>query len=314
MHARDLLMFVCAVATMYAGAVTPQLAESLSSLPRLLLMIMLFQGFLAVNNTTLWQVVRARPGEAGALVLLRLVLLPVIVFALSRLAMPEFALSGLLYGAAPVGVMAGVFSLMLRVDTALILVANIVTSLLLPLSLPFMLLVVSTALGWLRLPPLPVPEHLSLGGMTLSLCVTILVPFFAAGIVRACTGLRTLILRNQYWLSLACVSLTNFTIFCQYSELLHQSPRLLLRAFGFACALSLVMTLLALPLVRRMKAETALAYIISFGIINNILMMILCLEFFSMTEALVGAAYLIPVYGLLLYYRHAASRRGIDGS
>lgn len=53
--------------------------------------------------------------------------------------MPEFSLGALLLGAAPVGVMAAVFSLMLGANTALILVGNILTSLLLPLSLPLLL-------------------------------------------------------------------------------------------------------------------------------------------------------------------------------
>jgi len=63
------------------------------------------------------------------------------------------------------------------------------------------------------------------------------------------------------------------------------------------------MTLAALPITRHMTRQTRLAFLISFGVINNVLLMIVCMEFFSATEALMAAAYLVPLYILLFYYR-----------
>ena len=78
---------------------------------------------------------------------------------------------------------------------------------------------------------------------------------------------------------------------------------LMVQALLAACLLCLVMTLIALPLTRGMSKELKLAFLISCGVINNVLLMIVCIEFFSATEALMAAAYLVPLYILLFYYR-----------
>lgn len=312
MRIRDVMMIVVAFVCMFIGTSLPELAEPLAPLPRLLLMFMLFQGFLAVGTDALWGVMRLRPQTVLALVVIRLVLLPVLCFVIFRLCLPDFALGAFLIAASPVGVMAGVFSLMVRADTALILVANITTSLLLPLSLPFMLLVIACTLQFGGFAPLNLPDDLSLSGMAVSLCVTILVPFILANVLRR-QSWRTSqwILAHQYPLSLVAIVFTNIAIFSQYGDVLHQSPRLIFVSLGVAFAVSIIMTLLALPTARRMQPQTGLAFVICYGTVNNILIMILSMEFFSVTEALTAAAYLVPVYMLLLYYRHYARRAGI---
>ena len=84
---------------------------------------------------------------------------------------------------------------------------------------------------------------------------------------------------------------------------MRQSPSFIFQALGAACLLCVLMTLAALPITRHMTRQTRLAFLISFGVINNVLLMIVCMEFFSATEALMAAAYLVPLYILLFYYR-----------
>ena len=315
MRMRDVVVVIVSIIGMVLGVFSPGLAGPLAPLPRLILMLMLFLGFLAVGTDALWHVLRDDPLSIVKLNIIRLLILPVICFIPFRLLMPEFALGVFLLAAAPVGVMAGVYSLMVHANTALILVGNITTSLLLPFSLPFMLLVTSTALTALDLPALSLPENLSLWGMTVSLCITILVPFFLAWLIRVhLHKLTTVILKNQYPISVTCIFFSNLAIFCQYSEVLHQSPMLILYALIAACLLCALMTVLALPVARRHDGPTGLAYVISYGIINNILMLILSIEFFSAPEALVAATYLVPCYLMLLYYRHYARTHGIADS
>jgi len=215
-----------------------------------------------------------------------------------------------LLGAAPVGVMAAVFSLMVGANTALILVANIATSLLLPASLPALLSATDAGLRLLGLTPLDMPAHLELGHMSLSLCVTILVPFAAAHITRIhLDGLRNLLQRWQFPLLTVSIIVSNIAIFSHYGDLLRQSPQLLLKSLAAASLLCLIMTLAAMPLARRMSRQVGMAFLISFGVINNVLVMIVCMEFFSATEAIMSAAYLAPLYVLLFYYR-LCSRSG----
>lgn len=308
MNSRDLIMVLSSLLSMAAGVFLPQAAEPLAAMPRLILIFMLYMSFLAVGMEALMREIRHMKGTLCLLVALRLAALPLLCLAVFRLLMPQFALGAFLLGAAPVGVMAAVFSLMVGANTALILVANITTSLLLPASLPAVLSATDAGLRLLGLEPLNMPAHLELGHMSLSLCVTILVPFAAAHLTRIhCDGLRNLLLRWQFPLITVSIVVSNIAIFSHYGDLLRQSPELLLKSLGAASLLCLVMTLAAIPLARRMGRQVGrqvgMAFQISFGVINNVLLMIVCMEFFSATEAIMAAAYLAPLYVLLFYYR-----------
>ena len=289
---------------MAAGVFLPQVAEPLAAMPRLILIFMLYMSFLAVGMEALMYEIRHMKGTLCFLVAVRLALMPLLCLAAFRLLLPQFALGAFLLGAAPVGVMAAVFSLMVGANTALVLVTNIATSLLLPVSLPAMLSATDAGLRLLGLAPLDMPAHLELGHMSLSLCVTILVPFAAAHMTRVhCDGLRNWLLRWQFPLVTVSIVVSNIAIFSHYGDLLRQSPELLLKSLGAASLLCLIMTLAAVPLARRMLKQVGMAFQISFGVINNVLLMIVCMEFFSATEAIMAAAYLAPLYVLLFYYR-----------
>ena len=306
MQLRDLIMVFASFASMAAGVFLPELAGSLEAMPRLMLIVMLYLSFLAVGAGALWGELRVMSGVVCRLTLLRLIVLPVLAFAVFRLIMPEFSLGALLLGAAPVGVMAAVFSLMLGANTALILVGNIVTSLLLPLSLPLLLSCTDGALRAMGAGGLDLPENFSLGVMTISLCITILLPFAAAMLTRGLPRLTAGILRRQFPLLTTAIVISNLGIFSNYAGVLRQSPSLILHALLAACLLCVVMTIAALPATRGMSRQVRLAFLISFGVINNILLMIVSNEFFSVNEALMGAAYLAPLYILLFYYRYCS--------
>ena len=306
MQLRDLTMVFSSFASMAAGVFLPGLAGPLEAMPRLMLMVMLYLSFLAVGAGALWDELRAMPGIDCRLTVLRLLALPLFVFAVFRLIMPEFSLGALLLGAAPVGVMAAVFSLMLGANTALILVGNILTSLLLPLSLPLLLSCTDGVLRALGRGGLDLPENFSLGGMTISLCITILLPFAAAMVTRVLPRLAGGILRRQFPLLTTAIVISNLGIFSNYAGVLRQSPALILHALLASCLLCVVMTVAALPATRGMPRQVRLAFLISFGVINNILLMIVSNEFFTVNEALMGAAYLVPLYILLFYYRYCS--------
>ena len=304
MNLQDGIMVTASLASMAAGVALPGLAGPLAAMPRAMLIFMLYMSFLAVGLEDLHMQLRTMKGPLCRLTVYRLVLLAFVCFAVFRICMPQFALGALLLGAAPVGVMAAVFSLMLGGNTALILVGNIATSLLLPLTLPLTLSFTDAAVRLLGLTPLAMPEHLHLGRMSFSLALTILLPFAAAHLTRVhLHRVRSFLLQAQFPLLTGAVVISNCAIFSSYSGLLRQSPMLMVQALLAACLLCLVMTLIALPLTRGMSKELKLAFLISCGVINNVLLMIVCIEFFSATEALMAAAYLVPLYILLFYYR-----------
>ena len=114
------------------------------------------------------------------------------------------------------------------------------------------------------------------------------------------------ILRRQFPLLTTAIVISNLGIFSNYAGVLRQSPALILHALLASCLLCVVMTVAALPATRGMPRQVRLAFLISFGVINNILLMIVSNEFFTVNEALMGAAYLVPLYILLFYYRYCS--------
>lgn len=314
MRPKDLLMIVVSIAAMVLGSFMPQLAEPLRPLPRICLMIVLYLGFLSVGTEALVTQARYMPGRVIAFTGVRLVALPLFAYAVFRLLMPEFALGSVLVAASCVGVVAPVFSIMVQADTALILIACLTTALLLPLTLPILLYSLSHLLGLLHMGELNLPPDLSLSGMAFSLCVTILVPFAAAFLTRnRFPGTTTHILRHQYPLSITALSISNFSIFCQYADVVHQDPGIVLHALAAACLLGLVMMAAGGALPRSLPSEQKLAFIIGYGTMNNVLMLIVSMEFFSAVEALLAAMYLVPLNLLLLFYRWLSRRWGVEG-
>ena len=213
MRSRDLVMIVVSFLAMLAGSFLPGLAEPLAPFPRLCLIVLLYLGFLSVGTEALFTHTRLIPGTVSGLVLIRLFALPLLSFVLFKLLMPQFALGALLVGAASIGVVAPIFSIMVNADTALVLAGNLLSSLLLPLTLPMLLYIVDSFMTLSGFGPMNLPAHLSLSGMTLSLCVTIIVPFAGAFLTRKAPRVTEYILKHQFPVSVSTIALSTLAIF-----------------------------------------------------------------------------------------------------
>ena len=305
MRSRDLVMIVVSFLAMLAGSFLPGLAEPLAPFPRLCLIVLLYLGFLSVGTEALFTHTRLIPGTVSGLVLIRLFALPLLSFFLFKLLMPQFALGALLVGAASIGVVAPIFSIMVNADTALVLAGNLLSS-------PMLLYIVDSFMTLSGFGPMNLPAHLSLSGMTLSLCVTIIVPFAGAFLTRKAPRVTEYILKHQFPVSVSTIALSTLAIFSNYSGVLHQSPSLVVKALGAACLLGAVMMVGGLFLPRSMPPQRKLAFLISYGTMNNVLMLIVSLEFFSASESIMAAMYLLPLNALLVYYRALSRSWGLE--
>ena len=312
MRSRDLVMIVVSFLAMLAGSLLPGLAEPLAPFPRLCLIVLLYLGFLSVGTEALFIHARLIPGTVSGLVLIRLFVLPLLSFAVFKLLMPQFALGALLVGAASIGVVAPIFSIMVNADTALVLAGNLLSSLLLPLTLPMLLYAADNFMALSGFGSMNLPAHLSLSGMTLSLCVTIIVPFAGAFLTRKSPRITECILKHQFPVSVSTIALSTLAIFSNYSGVLHQSPSLVVKALGAACLLGAVMMAGGLFLPRSMPPQRKLAFLISYGTMNNVLMLIVSLEFFSASESIMAALYLLPLNALLVCYRALSRSWGLE--
>lgn len=291
MRTQDWIFLAVTFSTMLLGVLFPGLAKPLALVPRFTMMGLLFFCFLSIEPLDAWRGMKAAPAEVVSLAALKLLVLPLLCWALFRVIMPEYALGALLLGGASVGVIAPFFGLMLKADFVLLLVNVVLTSLLLPLTLPFMTKLLSSEGNF----SLPFWE------MTGMLCVTIFIPFvLAQALRRMAEPLSDFLLRHRANLALALMGCGNFAIFSRYATVLRQEPAVILPAFLAACIMAVLLFTLGVLCTWRMALEKQLAFMIGFTIMNNILMLILSAEFFSVTEALMAALYAVPFYTLLI--------------
>ena len=308
MSVRDIIMIVVTFAAMLAGAFLPQFADPLRPFPRLCLMVLLYLGFLSVGTEALYAEVRSIPARILEFTALRLLILPLFCFAVFQILMPDYALGAFLVGTASVGVMAPVFSNMVKADTSFVLVTCLSTSLLLPFSMPILLSVLDGTVRSLGICELSLPRDLSMTDMMLSLCVSILLPFFAAFITRKMPKVTLRILKKQYYLALVINSLSVLAVFSQYASVLHQEPGMVIDALVGSFLLAVLMILAGLAMPRSIPGKQRLAFMIGFGTMNNGMMLVISMQFFTVHEALLAAIYTIPFNLLLLVYRFLSVR------
>ncbi len=299
LFSRDILLIILfAFSGMGIGIAFPQLAGPLAWAPRAGMAAFLFLCFIAVDLRQTWQGIKAAPGLIFYLVLLKLFLLPVMLWLFYLLINPEYALAGMLLASAPIGVVVPMFCLILGADVVLTLVGLVVTTLLLPLSMPLLAklaLDYSGSGAMLRLP---------WGGMTLTLLLTIAIPLAAAEIMRrACPCALEAMRAKRQGVSLFFVFITAAAIFSRYSEILLQDLLSLLTALGFSCLSALFCFVVTAVLTWRFPLDKQLSFLIGCVGMNNVLALIISAEFFTVREALMAAFYQIPFFIFPLIHR-----------
>lgn len=296
----NLILMIAAFGGLAGGVVFPGLAEPLAWVPKGGMLLFLFLCFIAIDPRETWNGLRSAPGVILYLAVVKLLLLPVLLWGALLLPLPEYALVGVLLGGAPVGVIVPVLAIILGVDFTLALVGVAVTTLLLPLTLPPLAQLASVYgadIGGVAL-------DLPFGEMTLSLAVTIFIPLVAAQLLRR--QAPALVARIGTWrsrISTVAVCLTGLAVFSRYSDLLLRDLSLLLTSVGVAVGLAFAIFGLGFFLTRRFPPAKRVAFIMSCTGMNNVLMLILSAEFFGVREALVCAFYQLPFFGFLVLYR-----------
>ncbi|MDL2272591.1 hypothetical protein LJC23_06120, partial [Desulfovibrio sp. OttesenSCG-928-I05] len=282
---------------MAGGVLFPSLADPLAPAPKWGMYLFLFMCFIAVDLKETWRGIRAAPGIIFYLTAVKLLLLPVLLWGFFRLVFPEYALAGLLLGAAPIGVVVPVFAIILGVDFTLVLIGIAVTTLLLPITLP-PLTHAAASFGGTAVLDLP------LGDMTLSLAVTIFVPLLCAQLSRwKAPTVTAWFSRRRSSISTVLVFLTGLAIFSRYSGILRQDVSILVESLVMALSIAALSFIVTALLTRGFATPRRVAFVMSCTGLNNVLCLILSSEFFTVREALVSAFYQIPFFGFVIVYK-----------
>jgi BASS family bile acid:Na+ symporter len=222
-----------------------------------------------------------------------MIVLPICVALLFRLILPAYSLSALLLTGISTGVVAPFLSNLVQANSPLVLVVVVLSSLLVPFTLPAL---VDLLFGQAM--------EISLTSMVRLLLLVVFVPFIIAEFLRRFSkGLQQVLLRNNFPISLVLFAITNLGIFSAYSDFFRKQPMFILGAIGVTFVLGAVYLVAGLLVSWGRPVEDQLAAVICLGLMNNILVLVFSSRFFSPIEPMVAAFYIIPFFGLLLPLR-----------
>ena len=289
----DVILLIVIFSSMLAGILMPGPAAVFQPYPLYLMMVLLFLSFLSIELNDIWSTIRNHLGSVIWLCALKLILLPLGVYALFSALFPSYAAAALLLTAVSTGVVAPFISSLVGGLSPLVLVMVVVSSLIVPFTLPAL---VDILLGR--------SIEISLYGMMRMLCLTIFIPVLAVEILRRLSpGLAQAILNRRHPISLVIFAIINLGVFSKYATFFQQNPLTIVEATLVAITLGGIYLLAGFLVSWKGPVRNQLSSVICLGNGNNVLVIVFASEFFGPLEPTLAAVYMIPFFGLILPLR-----------
>jgi bile acid:Na+ symporter, BASS family len=253
----------------------------------------MFLSFLSIKIPEIWKIVRKSAPALGYLTILKMLVLPVCISLLFRLFWPTYSLSALLLSGISTGVIAPFVSNLVGANSPLVIVMVVITSLIVPFTLPPL---VNVLFGR--------SMEISLFSMMYLLSMVVFIPVILAVLVQRISPRITEVLTSkQYYIGLVLFAITNLGIFSKYSEYFYQKPMMIAAAALASFILGGLYLFLGLLVSWGKRLEDRLTAVISLGIMNNVLVIVFSSQFFTPLEPTVAAMYMIPFFGLIIPLR-----------
>lgn len=287
---------------MLMGILFPKACSVFQPYPLYMMMFFLFLSLLSIRMDTVRQTLRGNKRTVSMLILLKILLLPVGIYLLFRAIFPSYAIAALLLTGISTGVVAPFVSNLVNGNSSLVLVMVVTSSLLSPLTLPFLVkLLVGRSI------------EISLFSMMGMLGMVVFIPFLSVeGLQRVAPGWIEKITKRQFPISLLLFALINLGVFSRYSEHFYRKPTTILVATLIACVLGGIYISVGILSQWKENLEDQMAGAVSLGNMNNVLVIVFSSQFFGPLEPTLAAMYMIPFFGLILplrLYRHWRKER-----
>jgi BASS family bile acid:Na+ symporter len=289
----DILLLIVEFGSIGLAVALPEWFTAFSPYPLYLMMLFLFFSFLKVEFAEVWGHIKEAVSVIPVLCLFKLVLLPAGLFVSFHLLWPKYAVPVLLLSGVSTGVMAPFISGLLNASTLLALMMVVLSSLLVPFTLPALVkLLAGKAI------------ELSFLAMVKMLVMVVLIPALAAMLTRQFFPLFLKRLEKaQFPVSLVLLALVSFGIFPKYSSFFKERPVDLLEAVFVAYILSMIYHLIGYLTTWSTRKGDRLAGAISFANMNNILIIVFSARFLGPLSPTLAAVYMLPFFTMILPLR-----------
>lgn len=290
---KDLILLLVIYSSLLTGIFFPKTCEIFQPFPLYCMMSLLFLSFLSISVLEIAQTITSNGLVIGVFLFIKMILFPAMVFFLFNTFLPKYSLSVLLLTGISTGVIAPFFSGLLEVNTPLVMVVVVCSSLLVPFTLPPMVDILCGR-----------SLELSVWAMMRLLLIVIFVPVLVTQILRKfALGVVELLKQNQFPISLCLFAVTNMGIFSKYSHFFYQEPMTIVLATVVAFVLAFLYFVSGLLLSWKRSVEDQVSTIICLGIMNNVLVVVFSSQFFTPIEPTVAAMYMIPFFALIVPLR-----------
>ncbi|MGA3174820.1 MAG: bile acid:sodium symporter [Syntrophorhabdales bacterium] len=293
-----LLVFVV-ISSMAIAIIFPDFGSRFKVLPFYCLMIIFFLSYLSIDLADVLKALKDHSAQLLVFMVMKLAVLPVILYFAFYFIAPSYALSALLLTGVSAGVVAPMISNMVRGNSALVLVAVVITSALAPFTLPAVIkLVVAKEVA------------ISFPSMLRMLATVIFIPIIIVEIIRyLLPRLVAPILKTYFPVSLLLFALINLGVFYRYSPFFKKEPSVIIMATIVAFVLAAIYCVVGISFFRKGPVESQLAGAVMLGNLNNVLVIVFSSEFFGPVEPLVAAMYVIPFFVIVIPLRYYYYRK-----
>jgi bile acid:Na+ symporter, BASS family len=297
----DILLVVVVISSGAAAIIFPDFGSRFKALPFYSLMINFFLSYLSIDLASIWKALKGHSVQIFLFTLMKLAVLPVILYFGFSLCAPDYALSALLLTGVSAGVVAPMISNMVRGNSALVLVVVVITSALAPFTLPALIKVVVAK-----------EVAISFSAMLRMLATVIFIPIMVVEIIRyVLPRLVAPILKTQFPVSLLLFAMINLGVFYRYAPFFKKEPSVIIMATVVVFVLAAIYCMVGILFFRKGTVENQLAGAVMLGNLNNVLVIVFSSEFFGPVEPLVAAMYMIPFFVIVIplrYYHHRKTR------
>ena len=293
----DLLLVSVVITSMAAAIIFPDFGSLFQALPVYCVMANFFLSYLSIELTDVWKALQGHSRQILTFTVMKLVILPVVLFYIFYYIAPAYALSALLLTGISTGVVAPFISNMVRGNSSLVLVVVVITSTLAPFTLPLLIKIVAAR-----------QVEISFFSMLRMLALVIFVPIIAVEALRRLTPrLLTPLIKMQFPVSLLLFAIINLGVFYRYAPFFKKDPDIIILASLVASGLGAIYCIIGIFFFWKSSLENQLAGAVMLGNLNNVLVIVFSSEFFGPIEPMVAAMYMIPFFVIVIplrYYRH----------
>jgi BASS family bile acid:Na+ symporter len=299
---KDFILLLVVFSSMFAGIFFPGFGKYFQPYPQYFLMLLFFLSFLSVQPGAIKTLLTDSPANLVLFVAFKILVLPLAVYYIFLMVAPAYAASALLLSAISTGVTAPFISNVVRGNSALVMVMVVVTSPLVPFTVPALVKLL-----------LARSVEISFIDMIRMLALVIFVPIAVLETLRRTSPrLVSGVTKISYPVSLTLFALINLGVFSKYADFFYQEPLRIIESALVAVVLAALYAAVGLLFFFNRSVEDRIAGAISIGNMNNVLVVVFASHFFSPLEPTVAALYLFPYFMLIIplriYERHSSKK------